>query len=163
MVCAGVSRAYLIFIAIFMAILITNHLNKTIMKKIIVAFMALCAVMTGFTSCEKKADPASQPIAGHTYRYEVTDGSVTGYVQLTFHLNYKCTYESLVPPATEKIVQSLLVWEMTGNDISIKAAQNTNMPGVEIYHGVYNASAKTIALTITDKPSQEPVTLKLYQ
>ena len=62
MVCAGVSRAYLIFIAIFMAILITNHLNKTIMKKIIVAFMALCAVMTGFTSCEKKADPASQPM-----------------------------------------------------------------------------------------------------
>ncbi len=133
------------------------------MKKIIVAFMALCAVMTGFTSCEKKADPASQPIAGHTYRYEATDGSVTGYVQLTFHLNYNCTFESLVPPATEKTVQSLLVWEMTGNEISVKAAQNTNMPGVEIYHGVYNASAKTIALTITDKPSQEPVTLKLYQ
>jgi hypothetical protein len=133
------------------------------MKKIIVAFMALCAVMTGFTSCEKKADPASQPIAGHTYRWETTEGGVTGYLQLTFHLNYKCTFESLVPPATEKTVQSLLVWEMTGKDISVKGAQNTNMPGVEIYHGVYDASAKTISLTITGNPSQEPAILKLYQ
>ena len=137
------------------------------MKKIIVAFMALCAVMTGFSSCEKKADPASQPIAGHTYRWETTDGNVTGYLQLTFHLNYKCTYEStfesLVPPATEKIVQPLLVWDMTGNEISVKGAQNTNMLDVEIYHGVYDASANTIALTVTGDPSQEPVTLKLYQ
>ena len=52
---------------------------------------------------------------------------------------------------------------MTGNEISVKAAQNTNMLDVEIYHGVYDASANTIALTIMDNPSQEPVTLKLYQ
>ena len=37
------------------------------------------------------------------------------------------------------------------------------MPGVEIYHGVYDASAKTISLTVTSDASQEPVTLSLYQ
>lgn len=133
------------------------------MKKILFALMALCAVMTGFTSCEKKADPASQPIAGHTYRCTVTEEGVTGYIQFTFHTNFKCTFESLVPPATETKKQDLLVWEMAGKVISIKAANGTNMAGVEIYHGIYNAEKNSIDITIIEKPEQEAMTFVLYK
>ena len=133
------------------------------MKKFFVAFMALCAVMTGFTSCEKKADPASQPIAGHTYRCTVTENEKTAYTQFTFHTNFKCTYESLVPPATETKKQDLLVWEMVGKVISIKAANGTNMAGVEIYHGIYNAEKNSIDITITAMPEQEAMTFELYK
>lgn len=50
------------------------------MKKFLVAMMALCAVTMGFTSCEKKADPATQPIAGHTYRCTVTENEMTNFI-----------------------------------------------------------------------------------
>lgn len=133
------------------------------MKKILFALMALCAVMTGFTSCEKKADSASQPIAGHTYRCTVTENEKTAYTQFTFHTNFKCTYESLVPPATEPKKQDLLVWEMAGKVISIKAANGTNMAGVEIYHGIYNAEKNSIAITITAMPEQDAMTFELYK
>ena len=130
------------------------------MKKFFVAMMALCAVTMGFTSCNKKADPVTQPIAGHTYRCTVTEEGVTGYTQFTFHDNFKCTYESLVPPATETKKQDLLVWDMTGKDICIKAANGTNMAGEEIYHGIYNAEKNSIAITITAMPEQEAMTSK---
>lgn len=133
------------------------------MKKFLVAMMALCAVTMGFTSCEKKADPATQPIAGHTYRCTVTENEKTAYTQFTFHTNFKCTYESLVPPATEIKKQDLLVWEMAGKVISIKGAKDTNMDGVEIYHGIYNADKNSIDISITDMPEQEPMTFVLYK
>lgn len=133
------------------------------MKKFLVAMMALCAVTMGFTSCEKKADPATQPIAGHTYRCTVTENEMTAYTQFTFHTNFKCTYESLVPPATEIKKQDLLVWEMAGKVISIKGAKDTNMDGVEIYHGIYNADKNSIDISITDMPEQEPMTFVLYK
>lgn len=133
------------------------------MKKFLVAMMALCAVTMGFTSCEKKADPATQPIAGHTYRCTVTENEKTAYTQFTFHTNFKCTYESLVPPATEIKKQDLLVWEMAGKVISIKGAKDTNMDGVEIYHGIYNADKNSIDISITAMPEQEPMTFVLYK
>ncbi|MBR2168747.1 MAG: hypothetical protein IJ920_10645 [Paludibacteraceae bacterium] len=133
------------------------------MKKFLVAMMALCAVTMGFTSCEKKADPATQPIAGHTYRCTVTENEMTAYTQFTFHTNFKCTYESLVPPATEIKKQDLLVWEMAGKVISIKGAKDTNMDGVEIYHGIYNADKNSIDISITAMPEQEPMTFVLYR
>ena len=133
------------------------------MKKFLVAMMALCAVTMGFTSCEKKADPATQPIAGHTYRCTITENEKTAYTQFTFHTNFKCTYESLVPPATEIKKQDLLVWEMAGKVISIKGAKDTNMAGVEIYHGIYNADKNSIDISITDMPEQEPMTFVLYK
>ena len=133
------------------------------MKKFLVAMMALCAVTMGFTSCEKKADPATQPIAGHTYRCTITENEKTAYTQFTFHTNFKCTYESLVPPATETKKQDLLVWEMAGKVISIKGAKDTNMDGVEIYHGIYNADKNSIDISITDMPEQEPMTFVLYK
>jgi len=133
------------------------------MKKFFVAMMALCAVTMGFTSCEKKADPATQPIAGHTYRCTITENEKTAYTQFTFHTNFKCTYESLVPPATEIKKQDLLVWEMAGKVISIKGAKDTNMDGVEIYHGIYNADKNSIDISITDMPEQEPMTFVLYK
>lgn len=133
------------------------------MKKFLVAMMALCAVTMGFTSCEKKADPATQPIAGHTYRCTITENEKTAYTQFTFHTNFKCTYESLVPPATEIKKQDLLVWEMAGKVISIKGAKGTNMDGVEIYHGIYNADKNSIDISITDLPEQEPMTFVLYK
>lgn len=133
------------------------------MKKFLVAMMALCAVTMGFTSCEKKADPATQPIAGHTYRCTITENEMTAYTQFTFHTNFKCTYESLVPPATEIKKQDLLVWEMAGKVISIKGAKDTNMDGVEIYHGIYNADKNSIDISITDMPEQEPMTFVLYK
>ena len=133
------------------------------MKKFLVAMMALCAVTMGFTSCEKKADPATQPIAGHTYRCTITENEKTAYTQFTFHTNFKCTYESLVPPATEIKKQDLLVWEMAGKVISIKGAKDTNMDGVEIYHGIYNADKNSIDISITDMPEQEPMTFVLYR
>lgn len=133
------------------------------MKKFLVAMMALCAVTMGFTSCEKKADPATQPIAGHTYRCTITENEKTAYTQFTFHTNFKCTYESLVPPATEIKKQDLLVWEMAGKVISIKGAKDTNMDGVEIYHGIYNADKNSIDISITDMPEQEPMTFVLYK
>lgn len=133
------------------------------MKKFLVAMMAFCAVTMGFTSCEKKADPATQPIAGHTYRCTVTENEITAYTQFTFHTNFKCTYESLVPPATEIKKQDLLVWEMAGKVISIKGAKDTNMDGVEIYHGIYNADKNSIDISITEMPEQEPMTFVLYK
>ena len=133
------------------------------MKKFLVAMMALCAVAMGFSSCEKKADPLTQPIAGHTYRCTVTENEKTAYTQFTFHTNFKCTYESLVPPATEIKKQDLLVWEMAGKVISIKGAKDTNMDGVEIYHGIYNADKNSIDITITDMPEQAPMTFVLYK
>lgn len=133
------------------------------MKKFLVAMMAFCAVTMGFTSCEKKADPATQPIAGHTYRCTITENEKTAYTQFTFHTNFKCTYESLVPPATEIKKQDLLVWEMAGKVISIKGAKDTNMDGVEIYHGIYNADKNSIDISITDMPEQEPMTFVLYK
>ena len=133
------------------------------MKKFLVAMMALCAVTMGFTSCEKKADPATQPIAGHTYRCTITENEKTAYTQFTFHTNFKCTYESLVPPATEIKKQDLLVWEMAGKVISIKGAKDTNMDGVEIYHGIYNADKNSIDISITAMPEQEPMTFVLYK
>ena len=134
------------------------------MKKFFVAMMALCAVAMGFTSCEKKADPVTQPIAGHTYRCTISENEVTGYIQFTFHNNFKCTFKSLVPPATETTVkQDILVWEMRGQNISIKGANGTNMAGVEIYRGIYNADKNSIDITIIDKPEQDAMTFVLYK
>lgn len=133
------------------------------MKKFLVAMMALCAVAMGFSSCEKKADPVTQPIAGHTYRCTVSEQGITGYSQYTFHTNFKCTYESEIPGVIAYTKQDLLVWEMYGNNISIKGANGTNMAGVEMYYGVYNAEKNTIDIKITSMPQQEAMTFVLYK
>lgn len=44
------------------------------MKKLFFAMLALCVAVISFTSCEKQADPATQPIAGKTYKYTEPSG-----------------------------------------------------------------------------------------
>lgn len=121
------------------------------MKKLLVAMMALCAVAMGFTSCEKKADEATKPVAGHVYKC-TKDG---GYFQVTFHSNYKCTQEVKVNETAQPVTNSLFVWDMSGNQIEIRYADNAAvggvpMGGVKIYDGVYDAASKRVTLTLVE-------------
>lgn len=127
------------------------------MKKILVALMALSLVSVGFSSCdngmEKTADPATQPIAGKTYR-EPT-GSGDGYSQLTFHKNYKCTLVAK-RDNQDPITNSYFEWWMTPGDteVSVRYAQGTydkttgiSLSGKLFLSGTYDASSKTVHLT----------------
>lgn len=116
--------------------------------------MALCAVAMSFSSCEggRKADPIKQPIAGHIYQCTDTLG---GYLKVTFHMNYQCTQEVRVNRDSQVAINSLYVWDMTGNDVSIRYADNAAvngvpMGGVELYKGVYDPQAKRVTLTLVE-------------
>ena len=125
------------------------------MKKILVAMMALCAMAVSFTSCEKQADPAKEPIAGKVFRYDQTE-PVAGYVKFTFHMNHRVTNEVKNGDASP-IVQDLLVWEMNANakDFNIKFASGAistetgeSVAGMIVYKGVYDAASSTITVTL---------------
>ena len=76
------------------------------MKKILVAIMAVCTMVLGFTSCEKKADVDVYPIAGKTY--EATDAE--GYSRITFKMNFGAVME--VKTTTQESYSDLYVWEL---------------------------------------------------
>lgn len=121
------------------------------MKKFFVAMMALCAVTMGFTSCDKKADEATKPVAGHVYKCS----NAEGYFQVTFHANYKCTQEVKTNNMDQPVINSLFVWDMNGNQIEIRYADNAAvggvpMGGVKIYDGVYDAASKRVTLTMVE-------------
>ena len=123
------------------------------MKKFFVAMMALCAMAISFTSCNQ-ADPAKEPIAGKTFRYEEV-GEVSGYAQFTFHTNHTATIETKLNGQSSKA--SNFTWEMAANakNFSIK------LQGVIVYDGVYDANAKTI--TLTQQGLQTPLTFTCKQ
>ena len=60
------------------------------MKKVLVAILAVSTMVLGFTSCEKKADPAKEPIAGKTFQSRTLDEE-SDYIKFTFHTNYGVT------------------------------------------------------------------------
>lgn len=129
------------------------------MKKLIVALMALSVMTLSFTSCEKtpKADPATKPVAGHSYQY--TDAKTGGYLKVTFQLNYKCSMEVRAKKDTEIIFRDLYTWEMEGNKIEIRYGENTAvngvpMDGVLFYNGEYDAAAKRVTLKNADNPAE---------
>lgn len=116
--------------------------------------MAVCAVTLGFTSCEKKADPVTQPIAGNTYIHQEGEE----YFKITFLMDYKCIQEAK-SAATGLVRNDRFVWEMTGNKIIVRYAPNTmdvntgeNLSNKLMYTGEYDADKKQIVLTMVDAP-----------
>ncbi len=127
------------------------------MKKILVALMALSLVTVGFSSCdnglERTADPATQPIAGKTYR-ELT-GSGDGYAQLTFLMNYKCTLIAKQDNAAP-ITNSNFEWWMSPNDtqVVVRYARGAydkttgiSLSGKTFLSGSYDATKKMVTLS----------------
>ena len=116
------------------------------MKKILVAVMAVCTMVLGFTSCEKKADVDVYPIAGKTY--EATDAE--GYSRITFKMNFGAVME--VKTTTQESYSDLYVWELdTKADqegkraLYIKFANGAmnkltgeNLSGKTAFQGYYN-------------------------
>ena len=125
-------------------------------KKIFVALMALSLVGMFFSSCnnglESTADPATQPIAGKTYR---ANDAGDGYVKFTFHMNLKCTMEAK-EDGKAPVSGSFYEWWMSPNDpdVVIRYAQGAydkrtgaSLSGKEFLSGSYDASAKTVTLS----------------
>lgn len=129
------------------------------MKKIQILFAALVAVMMSFSSCDNgslsEADPATQPIAGKTYREPTGTGD--GYSQFTFHKNYKCTLVAK-QDGQAPITNSNFEWWMSPNDPAVviryaKGAYDNrtgqSLSGQEFLSGSYDATTKTVTLTGT--------------
>ena len=76
------------------------------MKKILVAVMAVCTMVLGFTSCEKTADVNVYPIAGKTYQATDEDG----YSRVTFKKNFGAVME--VKTTMQESYSDLYVWEL---------------------------------------------------
>jgi hypothetical protein len=127
------------------------------MKKLFFAMLALCVAAISFTSCdnglESTADPATQPIAGKTYREMAPGGDA--YSQLTFLMNYKCTLVAK-QAGQAAITNSNFEWWMSPNDPNVvvryaKGAYDTetgeSLSGKEFLSGTYNANTKTVTLT----------------
>jgi len=128
------------------------------MKKFFVAMMALCAMAVSFTSCEKNADPAKEPIAGKTFFAEEDGQSV----KFTFLMNHKAINEMVTLGQTVR--QDNLTWEMNANakDFNIKwgagmVDSRTGEPvgGMILYKGVYDAEKSQI--TVTMQGTQEQI------
>ena len=127
------------------------------MRKFLVALMALSLVSVAFSSCdngmESTADPATQPIAGKTYRESTGTGD--GYAQLTFHMNYKCTLIAKRDNETP-ITNSNFEWWMSPNDTQVvvryvQGAYDTttgiSLSGKTFLSGSYDATNKTVILS----------------
>lgn len=127
------------------------------MRKFLVALMALSLVSVAFSSCdngmESTADPATQPIAGKTYREPTGTGD--GYAQLTFHMNYKCTLIAKRDNETP-ITNSSFEWWMSPNDtqVVVRYAQGAydkttgiSLSGKTFLSGAYDATNKTVILS----------------
>ena len=125
-------------------------------KKIFVALMALSLVSMSFTSCDNgndsSADPATQPIAGKTYR---ANEAGDAYVQFTFHMNLKCTMEAK-EAGKAPVSGSYYEWWMSPGDpdVTIRYAQGAydkrtgaSLSGKEFLSGSYDATAKTVTLS----------------
>ena len=126
------------------------------MKKLFFAMLALCVAAISFTSCdnglESTADPATQPIAGKTFR-ETYPGDA--YSQLTFHKNYKCTLVAKQAGQAAR-TNSYFEWWMSPNDpnVVVRYAQGAydtetgeSLSGKEFLSGRYDATTKTVTLT----------------
>ena len=124
------------------------------MKKFYFLLVALVAV--AMTSCdnglESTADPATQPIAGKTFR-ETYPGDA--YSQLTFHMNYKCTLVAK-QAGQAAITNTNFEWWMSPGDTKVfvryaKGAYNKetgeSLAGKEFLSGSYDATTKTVTLT----------------
>lgn len=117
-----------------------------LMKKVLVAVMAVCTMVLGFTSCEKTADVNVYPIAGKTYQATDEDG----YVRVTFKMNFGAVMESNT--ATQKSSSDLYVWELAtkadqeGNRAlyikfpngAINTITGENLSGKPAFQGYYN-------------------------
>ena len=127
------------------------------MRKFLVALMALSLVTVGFSSCdnglERTADPATQPIAGKTYREPTGTGD--GYAQLTFLMNYKCTLVAKRDNETP-ITNSNFEWWMSPNDtqVVVRYAQGAydkttgiSLSGKTFLSGSYDATKKMVTLS----------------
>ena len=124
------------------------------MKKILVAILAVSTMVLGFTSCDKKADPAKEPIAGKTFQ-SATSGEDSDYIKFTFHTNYSVT--NTIQALGNTVVQNSLVWSMNANakDFDIKWAAGTinvqtgePVGGMLVYKGEYDAANKKIVVTL---------------
>ena len=124
------------------------------MKKMLVAFLAVSTMVLCFTSCDKKADPAKEPIAGKTFQ-SATLGEDNDYIKFTFHSNYSVT--NTVQSNGSAIVQNALVWSMSANakNFDIKWAAGTinvqtgePVGGMIVYKGEYDAANKKIIVTL---------------
>ena len=125
------------------------------MKKLFFAMLALCVAAVSFTSCEKQADPATQPIAGKTYQYTEVSGD---YFKVRFNNNFTCYQE--VKADGDVIGNNNFVWAMNdGKNFTIRYAQGVinlvtgeDVSGKLVYNGVFDATAKTVTLTNVDNP-----------
>ena len=126
------------------------------MKKVLISLMALSLVCMGFSSCENgdlnTADPATQPIAGKTYREMAPGGDA--YSQLTFHMNFKCTLVAKQAGQAAR-TNSYFEWWMSPNDpnVVVRYAQGAydtetgeSLSGKEFLSGSYDATTKTVTL-----------------
>ena len=116
------------------------------MKKILVAVMAVCTMVLGFTSCEKTADVNVYPIAGKTYQATDEDG----YSRVTFKKNFGAVME--VKTTMQESYSDLYVWEMATKadqegkrDLYIKFANGAmnkitgeDLSGKTAFQGYYN-------------------------
>jgi len=79
------------------------------MKKFLVAIVAVSTMVLGFTSCEKKADVNVYPIAGKTYQATEDDGTV----KVTFHTNFRVTFAAKPVGDQTETKNNNFVWEMS--------------------------------------------------
>lgn len=125
------------------------------MKKLFFAMLALCVAVISFTSCEKQADPATQPIAGKTYKYTEPSGD---YLKVRFNNNFTCYQE--VKTGGDVIGNNNFVWAMNdGKNFTIRYANGVinlktreDVSGKLVYSGVFDADAKKVTLTSADNP-----------
>lgn len=127
------------------------------MKKILFAMLAVCVAAISFTSCNNdnvsSADPATQPIAGKTFRETHPGGDA--YSQLTFHMNYKCTLVAK-QAGKDPVTNSAFEWWMSPNDpeVVVRYAQGAydtrtgkSLSGQTFLSGSYDASTKVLTLS----------------
>lgn len=127
------------------------------MKKILFVMMACVAMTFSFTACDNdsinQADPATQPIAGKTYRQTLATGDA--YYQLTFHKDYKCTLV-VKEDGKSPVSNPYFEWWMSPNDTQVEVryakgaydkSTGMSLSGQEFLSGTYDATTKTVSLT----------------
>ena len=135
------------------------------MKKFFSIALMACMTMAavGLTSCDTFADPEKYPVSGETFVNETEDMTIT----LDFAENWYAEMEKTVNGVP--VIEMLLKWSMSGNDIKLKAAADmtllmadgsnkTYKSGDLVFNGKYDASARTVTLTSPGK--NDPLVLK---
>lgn len=123
------------------------------MKKIFSIALVVCmaVVALGLTSCEKIADPAKYPVAGHVFVY-MSDLNGGTDINLQFNMDFTAVMTQ-VAPSWNRVEYN---WDMEGSyvklmypaDVYAGEPLNTTLKkGTVAFEGTYDANERTLTLT----------------